>query len=113
MLPSAQCSLSRIPAVSPPLFPASGAAACGDSRISYQSPVTNHQSPQLCGDSLATRHSPLATSPVALLDCALTQKWGGVGGSLGFLKASVQRSARLVRRVMLRGARAALPSPRL
>src|SRR5207249_856242 len=54
--------------VSPPSFPASafpsipildrdGAAACGDSRISHQSPVTNHQSPQLCGGF--SRHSPL------------------------------------------------------
>src|SRR2546430_675520 len=59
--------------VSPPSFPVSGAAACGDSRISHQSPVTNHQSPQLCGDFLATRHSPIATSPVTSLQCAVTQ----------------------------------------
>src|SRR6184192_484454 len=40
----------------------------------HGSQVTNHQPPQLCRDSLATRHSPLATSPLTPLECAVTSK---------------------------------------
>src|SRR5437660_10973399 len=40
----------------------------------HRSRVTNHQPPQLCRDSLAIRHSPVATSPVIPLECAVTSK---------------------------------------
>jgi len=56
-------SLPSFPASAFPSIPTlhrDAAAACGDPRISHQSPLTNHQSlPWSSGDLLATRHSPL------------------------------------------------------
>ena len=70
--------------VSPPSFPASGAAAHGDSRISHQSPVTNHQAlPWSCWDSpvrleLSAVNCQLSTR-LTPVECAVPKK-GGVRG---------------------------------
>ena len=42
--------------------------------VCHGAQVTNHQPPQFCGDSLATRHSPLPTFPVTPLECAVPSK---------------------------------------
>src|SRR5213080_1754466 len=71
--------------VSPPSFPASGEAACGDSRISHQSPLTNHQTlPWSCADSpvrleLSAVNCQLSTR-LTPVECAVPKK-GGVRGS--------------------------------
>ena len=68
--------------VSPPSFPASGAAAHGDSRISHQSPVTNHQAlPWSCWDSpvrleLSAVNCQLSTR-LTPVECAAPKKGGG------------------------------------
>src|SRR5947207_9077806 len=88
MLPSAQGSLSRIPAKSLHLrsphlrFPASHLGSGRRSRVrglSYFPPVTSHESPVTA--VVWGILSPLATSPVNSLECAVTKKVGRRGGT--------------------------------